>query len=123
MDQAFMKYLGTYSGRDLLAHHGLNEEGVWQVFGGDANCDLGGSHHRPHLGTFEGKLEDVIAHAANLSDFWQWGAGGTITKMATPIKISSITSARRLKLESDLRAAEQQVRDIQDLIDAEFGSR
>jgi uncharacterized protein (UPF0335 family) len=75
-------YLSRYSGKRLLEAHKLDEYGTWEVRGEDPNCDMGGHHHNPHLGFFEGTLEQVLTHATNnLGGFWQWGAGGEIKKV------------------------------------------
>jgi hypothetical protein len=77
----FNKFLTTWSGRDLLERHSLDEYGQWNVHGEDPNCDLGGSHSCPYLGLLEGKLRDVIAEAVEMDRFWQWGGGGEIKKI------------------------------------------
>ncbi len=59
----------------------MDEYGIWEVFGEDPTCDFGGSHHQPHLGTFEGTLEQVLHKGVNLPRFWQWGGGGEIKKI------------------------------------------
>lgn len=74
------KYLSTYGGKNLK--YKLEEHGLWQVFGEDPNCDLGGYHHEPELGFFSGKLKDVIATAVLLPNFWTWGAGGRFKKVS-----------------------------------------
>jgi len=74
------RYLDTYNGRKLLEKHSLSEYGVWQIKGEDPNCDMGGIHYQPDLGYVEGTLEKVIRHAVELSNFWQWGGGGDITR-------------------------------------------
>ncbi len=79
-DVNYDKYLNSYSGRRLLEKHSLDEYGSWIVKGEDANCDLGGAHHMPHIGTVEGKLINVIKWAVSQNNFWTWGAGGEITK-------------------------------------------
>jgi hypothetical protein len=71
-------YLNRYSGIALLEKHSLQEVGTWEVRGEDPNCDLGGSHHNPYLGTFHGRLQDVILKAVGMNGFWQWGGGGEI---------------------------------------------
>lgn len=76
------KYLkNTYNGQSLFQKHKLNETGVWEIYGEDPNCDLGGSHHTPKLGTFSGTLSNVLEIAVNLSDFYTWGGGGEICKI------------------------------------------
>lgn len=75
------KFKKTYYGAKLLENYLLDTYGVWEVKGEDPNCDLGGPHSKPHLGYFEGKLEDVIKTAVNLKGFYSWGSGGEITKV------------------------------------------
>jgi len=83
-DPKIDEFLRTYSGKNLLTNHTLQEEGVWDVFGEDPNCDFGGSHHTPYLGTYEGKLENVLKVAVRLDRFWSWGGGGNIKKNEIP---------------------------------------
>lgn len=75
------RYLKTYYGRELLKEHSLDEEGYWKVYGEDPNPDMGGSHHEPEIGLYEGKLKTVIEIAVELDRFWQWGGGGRIKKV------------------------------------------
>jgi hypothetical protein len=76
------KWLRTsYSGQRLREKHSLDEEGTWRIRGEDPNCDMGGHHYQPDLGTVEGKLSDVVEHAVNLSGFYTWGGGGDIGKV------------------------------------------
>jgi hypothetical protein len=81
----------SYSGVELLKKHSLDEVGIWQVFGEDPNCDLGGSHWQPDLGIHEGRLEDVIREAVEMGSFWTWGGGGTIKQ----IKINKVKSKEK----------------------------
>ena len=83
------QYEKTYNYADLIKKYRLDEDGTWGVEGEDPNCDLGGSHIPPVLGTFTGKLEDVLNHVVTLSGFWTWGGGGTIKKITvTQVKKS-----------------------------------
>lgn len=77
----YNKFVGTYGYGDLMKKHSLEEYGIWNVYGEDPNCDLGGSHVNPYLGAIEGKLVDVIREAVELPGFWQWGGGGKIEKV------------------------------------------
>ncbi len=85
----------SYSGTNLLKNHSLDEEGVWEIYGEDPNCDMGGHHHEPHLDTVIGKLRDVIEYAVDLPNFWQWGAGGRITKQKNRRAILNVTEAKK----------------------------
>lgn len=81
-NESYERYITTtYFGKKLLERHSLFEEGMWQVYGEDPNCDFGGHHYNPYLGTYTGTLEDVIRKAVNLAGFWQWGGGGRIVKV------------------------------------------
>lgn len=70
--------------------HTRHSYGIWEVRGEDPNCDLGGAHHNPLLGYFEGTLEDVMKHAMDLSGFWQWGAGGHLSPASDTITGATI---------------------------------
>jgi hypothetical protein len=106
----YQKFLNTNGGRKLLQKHSLSEEGVWRILGEDPNCDFGGHHYQPELGTVSGKLGDVIAYAVELPRFWQWGGGGTIVKQKEPRRVDSATVrarqadlARIAELEAELK--------------------
>lgn len=87
----FKKYLeNTYSGEYLLKQYQLCEYGIWEVRGEDPNPDLGGPHHQPFLGLYEGKLEDVVRYAVMLNGFWAWGSGGSIALHEKP-RVTLIT--------------------------------
>lgn len=70
-----------YSGVELLKKYSLGEYGTWKIDGEDPNCDWGGPHYQPHIATLEGKLEDVLRQAVEMPQFWQWGSGGTVTRL------------------------------------------
>ena len=84
-EDAYKRYLKTYSGQELLKKHDLEEEGTWHVFGEDPNCDLGGYHHQPDLGYMTGRLVDVVKAAVSMNSFWTWGGGGKIVKQNPPV--------------------------------------
>lgn len=71
----------TYSGKRLLEKHSLDEEGVWKILGEDPNCDMGGYHHQPELGTYSGTLQKVLEIAVQKSNWSAWGGGGDIVKL------------------------------------------
>lgn len=88
------KYLETYGGKELLKKHSLEETGFWRILGEDPNCDWGGSHYNPDLGTVEGRLGDVIEYGVRLPNFWAWGGGGEFKKVIMkPVK--KVEDARR----------------------------
>ena len=81
------KWLQSNAGQRLLKKHSLDEDGVWEILGEDPNCDWGGYHHRPKLGTYKGKLSDIVQLAVTLDQFYTWGGGGDIEKVViTEIK-------------------------------------
>ncbi len=106
------RYLGTYSGKKLLEKHSLDEYGAWSVHGEDPNCDFGGYHHMPYIGTFEGTLREVITFAVEMGGFWNWGAGGDIRKAAEVIKVADLPAKRKAELQKKLEAARKLVGDL-----------
>lgn len=72
--------VNNYLSHQHKSQYSANEEGIWEVFGEDENCDLGGPHHQPFLGRFEGRFIDVLTHAVALPAFYTWGGGGEIKK-------------------------------------------
>lgn len=74
----------SHRGRELLSKHGLDDDGIWRAYGEDPNCDLGGYHGEPLLGTFSGRLRDVVAYVSTLSGWYQWGSGGRIEAYLPP---------------------------------------
>jgi len=112
------RYLhSTYSGQELVKRYpDLTVTGVWSVSGEDPNADLGGSHHKPFLGKFRGRLTDVIDHAVNLSGFWSWGGGGDI-RMSAPEEIVDIepnTAQEILELNEKIAALEKAKKDLEE---------
>ncbi len=73
------EYKKTYAGARLLEKYSLDTQGIWRIRGEDPNCDLGGHHHQPDLGLFDGTLREAIEHGTGLPGFWQWGAGGNFS--------------------------------------------
>lgn len=100
----------SYSGRELLKKHTLNEQGLWKIRGEDDNADFGGSHYMPELGIVEGKLKDVINYAVGIPRFWTWGGGGDITKINTPIKITAESNAKRVAAEQKIAELKEQLK-------------
>lgn len=99
------RYLSTYAGGKLVEKHSFTEEGVWNVKGEDPNCDWG---PRPDLGTYQGKLEDIIEMAVELPGFWQWGSGGTISK-TNVLTCTSTTNKKREEVRNTIAALEKQL--------------
>lgn len=104
-------YYRTYSGRTLLEKHSLEEVGVWEIRGEDPNCDLGGSHHQPRLEIVEGKLRDVVEYGVTLAGFWQWGGGGSFTKINI-LPLSELKEKERAKLLARLHELEKEMEKI-----------
>lgn len=77
-NKARQEFLNGYNGKKLLQNHKLNEYGVWKIRGEDPNCDLGGHHYEPDLGTFQGVLSKVIDYAVCLPGWSTWSGGGKI---------------------------------------------
>jgi hypothetical protein len=111
----------SYSGRELLKKHKLNEYGVWRIKGEDPNCDMGGYHHQPDLGLYEGRLDEVIAYAVELPGFWTWGGGGSITKteVELPKKIDAKSIANRRAKEVERKELEARLKEL----NKELGAR
>lgn len=107
------EFLGRYSGKKLLEDYKLNEKGLWKVSGEDPNCDFGGHHSNPYLGTYEGRLTEVIDIAVELEGFWTWGGGGIIEK----VQVHKVDSAKRY---ATLQIKRKELQDKIDLIDEEL---
>jgi hypothetical protein len=119
MTPNYKRYLeNTYAGKSLLENHGLNEYGVWEVFGEDPNPDMGGHHHEPKLGMFEGTLQDVIMHGVDLPSFWQWGGGGRFVKSKAPVKIDKASIAREKELVAELDKLMKRIKEINKELDS-----
>lgn len=104
--------------RGLMLEHTLDEYGVWEVRGEDQNCDLGGSHHMPFLGRFEGTLSDIIDYAVDLPNFWTWGGGGEIRKSSAIKKIDNKTNIKRKKLQEEYELLSKKLEAIKKEIDS-----
>lgn len=108
-DPNLEKYRKTNAYANLMKRHlhEFDDVGIWQVFGEDPNCDLGGSHHKPSLGFYEGTLREVLEVAVMMPRFWQWGGGGDIRKVDV-VKIDKM--AVRVKKLAEL---DQQIEELQ----------
>lgn len=103
------RFKTTFSYKSLTQKHDLQEIGFWNVRGEDANADLGGSHYMPDLGTYEGKLEDILSYAVLLPRFWTWGGGGNITKVEV-IKIDSLSTPELIEAQKKVEDLEEELR-------------
>jgi len=99
----FERYIETYIGK-RISKADLNKVAVWEILGADPNCDFGGLHHRPYLGTVQGKLRDVIEYAVELPGFWQWGGGGDFKEVKIQTVSDMAQKANLLKEKADLEA-------------------
>lgn len=106
----------------LLKENDPEEEGTWKILGEDPNCDLGGSHFQPDLGTVSGRYKDVIEYALTLTNFVQWGYGGNIKKIGSP-KVKSIPKGftaeslsslyeQKKKLQKELNEIEEKISNL-----------
>jgi hypothetical protein len=116
----FEKYTKTsWAGKDLLIKHSLDEEGIWEIYGEDPNCDFGGHHHTPKLGTVQGKLRDVIMYGASLPSFWQWGSGGHFTLLGKEIpKVDEHSWRERSELEAEEKRLKEELDKIKNRLKA-----
>ncbi len=102
-------YKRTYGYGELIKKHpDMNESGMWQIRGEDPNCDLGGSHHQPDLGVVEGKLGPTILYAVDLPGFWQWGGGGSITKIEVA-KLDSVDFKAKQRRQKRIAALREEL--------------
>lgn len=88
--------------RRLLKEHSPTAVGKWKILGEDPNCDLGGSHHEPHIATVVGTYANVVEFALRQSNFFSWGSGGRIVPVAEQKIINvdnmeTIVNIRRLE--------------------------
>lgn len=81
----YRNYLTSYSGSRLIKELGLDAYGVWEILGEDDNPDMGGPHHMPSLGFYEGTLEQAIRKAVSIPRFYSWGGGGNIKFYKSPL--------------------------------------
>jgi hypothetical protein len=111
-ESAYMRYTQTYSGRELLKKHSLTDTGLWRIRGEDPNCDFGGYHHSPDLGTVEGTLLDVIEYAIELKNFWTWGGGGDI-ELVKVQKIDEHRNRRVAELRKEAKELKSRLAEIE----------
>jgi len=81
-----------------------NKYAIWNIYGEDPNCDMGGSHINPFLGQAEGRYCDVLEYAKTLQGWYQWGGGGYISENKQlnikKVASSSISHERYEKIKS-----------------------
>lgn len=88
------------------------EVGVWQILGEDPNCDLGGSHHQPTLGTVQGTYEDAVEYALELPGFFTWGGGGNIERVNI-FKVDTESLRKRALLNGKRKVLTEQLAQVE----------
>ena len=96
--------------QETNAKFGEDAEGLWQVFGADDNCDLGGHHYTPSLGFYRGKLKDVIKLFMTLPRFWSWSVGEI--KRVTVLDVDEGTADRLQELREKEKILEGQLSEV-----------
>ena len=102
----------------LLKQYPPAEQGIWQIFGEDPNCDFGGPHVEPMLGTVQGDYASAVEYALGLRNFFTWGAGGRVERVqalkvdAATIKQRAILSSRRTTLKAQLADVEAELKKL-----------
>lgn len=91
----------------LLSEYPRDKDGSWRILGEDPNCDWGGHHHQPDLGTYQGRYEDIVDYALNLEGFFTWGAGGDIREVVMR-KITPDVLKETRKINKELEELEKQ---------------
>lgn len=110
MSKNLENFRNTYSYKELVKKHSLDEVGVWEIRGEDPNCDFGGSHYQPCLATVTGRLEEVIENAVELSSFWTWGAGGDIRQ----VRIISLDKlSKKAELAREKEKLQKRIKEIE----------
>jgi hypothetical protein len=104
----------AYNTRDrLLEKYPANDTGTWKITGEDPNCDLGGSHHEPELGTVTGTYAKVVEYALGLPGFFQWGYGGDIKKMNATINVDALDPVKLAKLKTEHTNLTARIKEIE----------
>lgn len=65
--------------------------GTWAVHGEDPNCDMGGPHSNPYLGSFSGTLREAALWATKQGGYYQWGSGGYL-QLSSAASSSAVTN-------------------------------
>ena len=93
----------------LMEKYSANEHGTWKILGEDPNCDWGGYHHEPELCVVTGTYANVVEFAMNMTGFWQWGAGGSIVKIAPTVNVDKFNSPRVVELKAEKAKIEKTI--------------
>jgi hypothetical protein len=99
----------------LLKHFPATCKGVWEIYGEDPNCDVGGSHHTPLLQVVEGTYINVVEYALTLPGFFTWGGGGNIKlqEITRPaINVDEINSECRKELNNKKDQLQKEIDEI-----------
>ncbi len=72
----------TYSGKRLQEQYPLTTNGTWIIKGESENPDFTGSHYEPTLACVKGTLEKAVNYAVELPNFFTYGGGGRLEKVA-----------------------------------------
>ncbi len=100
----------------LLADYPADQIGMWQVRGEDPNCDLGGTHHMPDLGLYEGQYIDIVELALNMPRFFSWGGGGEIREVKSK-KIGPNTVRQMKETKAELRDVNKRKEELEKRLD------
>lgn len=94
----------------------LDTYAVWEVRGADPNCDLGGSHHTPLIGYYEGKFEDVFNLAKTKSSCYGWGGFEAEFQPIEAVKVDSDSVKKQNKLLKEKEDIEKRLKEISTLL-------
>lgn len=89
-----------------------DESGTWQIFGEDPNCDFGGHHSEPFLGTVQGTYAAAVEYALGLPMFFTWGGGGRVKRVEV-IKVDGATLRQRAVLNSRRQTLKDQLAEVE----------
>lgn len=94
-----------------------NLRGLWKIHGEDPNCDMGGSHSEPDLGTVLGTYARAVDYALEQPAFIVWGGGGRIERLDDRVvDLDSYYSAENLALRRRRADLEKELRAIDDAL-------
>jgi len=89
--------------------------GIWEVRGADQNCGIGGSHHTPLIGYFEGTFEDVYNLALTKPSTRGWSGFEAEIKLINVIKVDSNTLSLQAELIKEKKELEHRLKEIEQL--------